>query len=107
MGRLIVGLTVAAALVFAAPATTAPVATVTVQIKRTGFVPRSITINHDDSVTWRNVDTIDHQVVANGGSFASPILRPGQAYTHRFRSGGTFRYHDGLHPTLRGAVVVR
>jgi plastocyanin len=92
------------ALVLAAPASSA---TATVQIKRTGFVPATITINEDDSVTWTNVDTIDHQVVANGGSFASPILKPGKSWTHTFRSGGTFRYHDALHSGLKGTVTVR
>jgi plastocyanin len=92
------------ALVLAAPASSA---TATIQIKRTGFVPASVTINHDDSVTWTNTDTIDHQVVANGGSFASPILAPGKSWTHVFRNGGSFRYHDSLHPTLRGTLVVR
>lgn len=92
------------ALVLAAPASSA---TTTVQIKRTGFVPATVTINQDDSVTWTNADTIDHQVVANGGSFASPILKPGKSWTRTFRSGGTFRYHDALHPTLKGTVTVR
>jgi hypothetical protein len=66
-----------------------------------------VTINQDDAVTWTNADTINHQVVANGGSFASPILTAGKSYTHTFRSGGTFRYHDGLHPSLKGTVTVR
>jgi plastocyanin len=92
------------ALVLAAPASTA---TSTVQIKSTGFVPAAVTINQNDSVTWTNTDTKDHQVVANGGSFASAILKPGKTYTHAFRAGGTFRYHDGLHPTLRGTITVR
>jgi len=92
------------ALVLAAPASTA---TSTVQIKSTGFVPAAVTINQNDSVTWTNTDTKDHQVVANGGSFASAILKPGKTYTHAFRAGGTFRYHDGLHPTLKGTVTVR
>src|SRR6266496_6249054 len=86
------------ALVLAAPASTA---TSTVQIKSTGFVPATVTINQDDSVTWTNTDTKDHQVVSNSGAFASAILKPGKTYTHAFPSGGTFRYHDGLHPTLR------
>jgi plastocyanin len=92
------------ALVLAAPASTA---TSTVQIKSTGFVPATVTINQGDSVTWTNTDKKNHQVVANGGSFASPILTPGKSYTHTFRAGGTFRYHDGLHSTLRGTVTVR
>ena len=104
MRRLIpLGVTVGA-LVLAAPAATA---TATVQIKRTGFAPASVTVNQDDSVTWTNTDTIDHQVVANSGAFASPILKAGKSYTRAFRSGGTFRYHDGLHPSLRGTVTVR
>ena len=73
------------ALVLAAPASTA---TSTVQIKSTGFVPAAVTINQNDSVTWTNTDTKDHQVVANGGSFASAILKPkGKSYTHAFRAG--------------------
>jgi plastocyanin len=92
------------ALVLAAPASSA---TVTVSIKRTGFVPKSITINQDDSVTWTNNDTIDHQVVANGGQFASAVLAPGKSFTRAFHSGGTFHYHDALHPGLKGTVVVR
>lgn len=94
----------ALALVLAAPASSA---TSTVQIKRTAFAPASVTINQDDSVTWTNTDTINHQVVANNGSFASPILGPGKSWTRNFARGGTYRYHDSLHPTLKGTVVVR
>jgi plastocyanin len=82
------------ALVLAAPASTA---TSTVQIKATGFVPATVTINQDDTVTWTNTDTKDHQVVANGGSFASPILKPTKTYSHS-SGAGTFRYHDGSIP---------
>jgi plastocyanin len=92
------------ALVLAAPASTA---TSTVQIKSTGFVPASVTINQGDSVTWTNTDTKDHQVVSNSGAFASAILKPGKAYTHAFASGGTYHYHDGLHPNLKGTITVR
>jgi plastocyanin len=104
MRRVIWFAAAALALVLVAPAASA---TTTVQIKRSGFAPASITINQDDSVTWTNTDTIDHQVVANGGSFASPILGAGKSWTHTFNRGGTFRYHDSLHPGLKGTVVVR
>lgn len=107
MRRLLLGLVTALALAFVGTASTASTATATVSITKTGFVPARVTINHDDSVTWRNTDTKAHQVVANGGSFASPILDPGKTYTHAFHGGGTFRYHDALHPALKGTVVVR
>src|ERR671923_1220721 len=105
MRRLLLETAVVLALVFAAPAATAT--TVTVQIKRTGFVPASVTINAGDSVTWHNADKVNHQVVANGGQFASPILSPGATYTHTFSGGGTFHYHDALHTALKGTIVVK
>jgi len=92
------------ALVLAAPASTA---TSTVQIKSTGFIPATVTINQGDSVTWTNTDTKDHQVVSDGGAFASAILNPGKTYTHAFASGGTYHYHDGLHPSLKGTITVK
>ena len=82
-------------------------ATHTVQIRPGGFVPVNVSINTGDSVRWLNVDRVNHQVVSDRGLFASPILGPGQSYTRAFNQGGTFRYHDGLEPAERGAVVVK
>ena len=107
MRRLLLAMVTALALTLAAPAASAPTATVTVQIKRSGFSPAKVTIADGDAVTWKNVDTITHQVVADGGAFASPILAPGKTYTFTFRRAGTYHYHDALHPTLKGTVVVK
>jgi plastocyanin len=90
-----------------APAGTAvSTATKAVKITRTGFVPTKTTVKVGDSVKWTNSDTITHQVVADNGSFASPVLGAGKSYIFRFRASGTYRYHDGLHPSLKGTVVV-
>src|SRR2546423_4141582 len=62
-------------------ATGAGAATISVSITSNGFSPGTITINHGDQVSWKNNDKADHQVVADDGSFASPILRPGQSYS--------------------------
>lgn len=85
---------------------TAGAATVGVQIKSTGFAPSSIAIAHGDRVTWKNVDKIDHQVVADDGSFASPILHAGQSYTATFSRAGTFRYHDSYAAKHTGKISV-
>jgi plastocyanin len=82
-------------------------ATVTVQIRSTGFSPGNVTISHGDSVTWRNVDRVDHQVVADDGSFASPIIHPGHSWTKTLTTAGTFRYHDALYPRLSAKIVVK
>jgi plastocyanin len=96
--------TVAAAL---ASAAMAGAATIGVQIKSTGFSPSSISIDHGDSINWKNVDKVDHQVVADDGSFASPILHAGRSYTVTLNRAGTFRYHDSFHPRLTGKVTVK
>jgi plastocyanin len=96
--------TVAAAL---ASAAMAGAATIGVQIKSTGFSPSSISINHGDAVSWKNVDKVDHQVVADDGSFASPILHAGQSYTVTLNRAGTFRYHDAYVRKLTGKVSVK
>ena len=107
MKKLLLPLVAVAALVVgAAPATTASTATKTVQIKRSAFSPTTVTIKTGDTITWKNVDTQNHQVVSNNGSFVSPILGPGKTYSHRFNASGTYRYHDGLNATVKGVVKV-
>jgi plastocyanin len=82
-------------------------ATVTVQIISSGFSPGALTINHGDRIAWHNADREDHQVVADDGSFASPILHAGQSWAATLNNAGTFRYHDALHPRLAGRVSVK
>jgi plastocyanin len=107
MRRFIAGaLAAVAATLVAAAAGSA--ATFTVQIRSNAFSPSSLTVNHGDRVTFRNADKVDHQVVADDGSFASPILRAGRTWTTAtLTTAGTFRYHDALHPSLRGRLTVK
>jgi plastocyanin len=97
----------AAGLLALVTATAAGAATITVQIKSGGFSPAAITNNHGDRVTWHNADTTDHQVVADDGSFASPILRAGQSWAETFSIAGAFKYHDALLPRLTGKITVK
>jgi plastocyanin len=78
-----------------------------VAIKPGGFSPVTRTIQTGDSIRWRNDDTVNHQVVADNGHFASPVLRPKQTYTRLFNTSGTFRYRDALEPAERGTIIVQ
>jgi plastocyanin len=78
-----------------------------VAIKPAGFSPATRTIDTGDSIRWRNDDTVNHQVVADNGHFASPVLRPNQTYTREFNTAGTYRYRDALEPAERGTIVVK
>jgi plastocyanin len=81
-------------------------ATKTVNIRSTGFVPKSVTIAGGDTVQWKNLDTVSHQVVANSGAFASGQIAPNRTYAKRLDTPGNYPYHDALHPTLKGTVKV-
>ena len=95
-------------IVLAAAAATVALAQTTrlVTIKPAGFDPATVTIRTGDTIRWRNDDRVNHQVVADNGHFASPVLRPGQSWTRLFTVSGTYRYRDALEPAERGTVRV-
>ena len=97
----------AAVVAVAAAPGTASAATKSVSILKAGFSPASVTVTVGDTVKWTNKDAVDHQVVSNTGAFVSPILKPGKTYSFTFKAAGTYRYHDGLRPTLKGTVIVK
>ena len=94
-------------LAFAAASVAFAAVTRVVAIKPDGFSPVTRTIQTGDTIRWRNDDTVNHQVVADNGHFASPVLRPRQTYQRTFNTAGTYRYRDALEPSERGTIVVR
>src|SRR6476619_930540 len=105
MRKLILSLGAAiAALAVAGPASAA---TKVISIYGSGFSPKSTTITEGDTVTWKNRDNVNHQVLADKGQFVSPIIRPNQTYSFTFRASGTYTYKDELHPKLTGIFYVK
>jgi plastocyanin len=102
MRKLILMALVPLALAVAAPATAAT----GVSITSTDFVPAGVTVGAGDEVTWTNTDSALQRVIADGGAFQSPPLKPGERWTFRFDRAGTFAYH-GLNATQKGTVTVR
>jgi plastocyanin len=78
----------------------------TVNIRSTGFVPKNVTVPATATVRWKNVDTVNHQPVANSGAFACPTITPNHTCQRVMNTPGRFGYRDALHPTLRGTVRV-
>jgi plastocyanin len=97
--------TAAAVLAVAAPAAHAAT-TKTVTIKTGGFTPAKVAIASGDSITWVNRDTVNRQVVATGGQFASPVIKPGGSWTRQFSVAGTFKYRDTFKSAQTGTIVV-
>ena len=82
-------------------------ATRTVVIQGFSFKPAHITVKRGTRVTWINRDMTEHTATANNGAFDSGVLRPGQSYSHTFKTAGrTNKYHCEIHPFMRGSVTV-
>lgn len=78
----------------------------TVNIRSTGFAPKTVTVAGGDTVRWKNLDTVNHQPVANNGSFACATITPTKTCSKRLDTPGTYAYRDALHPSLKGTVKV-
>jgi plastocyanin len=70
------------------------------------FRPATVTIDRGTRVRWVNVGNDDHTTTSNTGAW-DRWLDPGERFTRRFRTAGTFPYRCTIHPEMVGTVVVR
>jgi plastocyanin len=79
--------------------------TVVVTIRNFRFVRDKITINAGDVVVWRNADPVEHTV--QGDAEFQSAVGPGQDWSHRFTTPGTFSYYCKPHPFMKAEIRVR
>ena len=70
------------------------------------FTPPTLTVPKGTKVTWTNRDDIPHVVVCPATKARSPALDTGDSYSFTFAQTGTFNYYCGMHPTMKGSIVV-
>lgn len=79
-----------------------------VNIKNLAFSPSSLTINKGLTVVWTNNDNVAHTVTSDSGNeLNSPVINPGQTYSHTFNTLGTYNYHCTIHTFMKGSVSAR
>ncbi|MFT3788713.1 MAG: cupredoxin domain-containing protein [Tepidisphaeraceae bacterium] len=79
----------------------------TVKIVDASFKPANLTVKLGTTVTWKNLDTRDHKVVAKDGSFHSGNLKNGDKFTYTFEKAGTYNYGCQYMPRMKGTIVVQ
>jgi plastocyanin len=80
---------------------------VTVTISNFAFTPQAITIAAGDKVTFVNGDDTIHSIVADDGSFHSDGLDTNDKFAMTFAKPGKIAYHCGLHPFMKGEIIVQ
>ncbi len=77
-----------------------------VKIDNFTFSPNTLTVRKGTAVTWTNHDDIPHSIVAIGSSMRSKTIDTDDTFSYQFDKAGTFNYICGLHPHMKGTVVV-
>ena len=77
-----------------------------VSIANFAFDPIAVTITTGTTVTWTNIDTVAHNILADDGSWGSKSLATGDKYSFTFTKAGTYSYHCGVHPTMKATITV-
>ncbi len=88
------------------PAASMPRAVSPVKIVSEAYWPKTLKIAAGTTVRWSNRDPLTHTVTANDGSFSSPFLYKGHAWSRVFRKPGTYAYHCKIHSFMTGTVIV-
>ena len=84
---------------------TSPTPAATVTISGSAFSPDTVTIPVHGSVTWTNEESLAHTVEFDGQQ--SGTMGRGEQYTRTFDTPGTYEYVCGIHPFMKGKVIVQ
>ncbi len=69
------------------------------------FVPATIEVTVGEAIRWDFVGRMEHDVVAEDGTFVSELKQEG-SFTHVFTEPGEYPYKCTIHPEMTGTVVV-
>ena len=78
-----------------------------VSIDNFTFAPAKLTVAKGTEVTWTNHDDIPHTIVMTGSGVRSKTLDTDKSFSYTFDKAGNFAYICGLHPHMKGSVVVK
>jgi plastocyanin len=71
------------------------------------FTPQTLTVKVGTTVTWMNQDETIHSIICPELKLRSNPLDTNDGFNYVFRKAGTYDYVCGLHPYMKGQVVVR
>jgi plastocyanin len=82
-------------------------AAVEIVMQSFAFSPETVTIPVGTEVKWTNMDSAGHNVVSDDGTtIKSPKMALGESWSMVFDTPGTYTYICGIHPSMKGTVVV-
>ena len=77
-----------------------------IEIANFAFNPDNITVKLGTAIVWINEDLNPHTIVSDDGDFNSNTLNKGDSFSVDFVEYGIFEYHCGIHPYMKGTIIV-
>ena len=94
----------------AAESTSAPAGkggAVEIGMKGLQFEPKDVTVKVGSTVTWKNLEDIPHNVVAEeGADFESDTFGKDGTYEFNAEKAGSVKYVCTIHPGMEGTLTV-
>ena len=78
----------------------------TIIIDNFAFEPDELIIDAGTEVIWKQNDDVAHTIVSEG-LIKSEILNKGDEFSFTFSEKGEYGYSCGIHPSMKGKVIVR
>jgi plastocyanin len=69
--------------------------------------PKTLEVTRGDTVEWKNVDVVPHNVRQDKRVFWSKDLPPGTSFRWKATKRGTWPYRCTLHPEMTGTLTVK
>ena len=86
----------------------APGGGVIIEMKNISFSPKNATVKVGQKVTWTNLDSVQHNVVADkGAKFKSKEFGNGATFSFTPTKAGTIEYECTLHPGMVAKLTVK
>ncbi len=93
-----------------APSTSAPAdegGAVEVGMKGLQFEPKDVTVKVGQTVSWKNLEDVGHNVVAEeGADFESDTFGKDGTYQFKPEKAGSVKYVCTIHPGMEGTITV-
>ena len=71
------------------------------------FGPENVSASAKAPITWTNKDGAPHQVVVASKNLKTAVLNNGQSGQLSIAEPGSYDYVCGIHPNMKGKIVVR
>ncbi len=78
-----------------------------IEISDFEFSPSTLETTIGTSITWTNKDSVPHNIVTSDELIKSPTMNQRESFSFTFDTAGTYSYICGIHPSMKGEIIVK